>query len=304
MKVRRYLPSAQFTLIVVSVAASAGLVYAADFVTKAAATMPPVTAVGTQPPNALANQQNWEATLYSIQAGQAESNLLPETPDQNTVDALRQAAQTDNVTESVGRTLLVNLTNAKTQGLGDDIPTQNQLIQAASAQIGVATPSRTYAQRDLATVADSNAASHAYGNALASVFAKNSHNNYGETLIAVDQATTQGDASILKKLDTIEANYRVLVADLLQVPVPKTLAPFHMALINEFTQTADTYPGIQNALSDPLRGLTTLQTYKSLGERELQMLINIAQAFDKNGILFKTDEPGALWGLLLSAQQL
>lgn len=302
MIVRRYLPSAQFTLIVVSVAASAGLVYAADLVTKATAVMPSITAAGTRPAEALAAQQNWEATLYSIQAGQAASNPLSTTPDQSTVDALRQAAQTQNVTETVGRTLLVNLTNAKAQGLGNDIPTQDQLIQAASVQIGKATPTHIYSQRDLVTVADSKDAQHAYGNALSSVFAKNSHNNYGETLVAVDQATTQGDATLLKKLEAVEANYRALVAALLKVPVPKTLAPFHLALINYFSQTADTYPGIEAALSDPLRGLTALQTYKSLGERELQMLINIAQAFNKNGILFKADEPGALWGLLLSAQ--
>ncbi len=303
MSVRRWLPSAQFAIVVVSLCASGGLVWAASFVTKA---HPPAALVSasdnTQPSATSAARQSWEATLYSIQAAQA-SSLLPEAPSQTVVEGLRQAAQSTNITASVGRTLLVDLTNAKAQGLGDDIPTQNQLIQSAVAHIGKTAPQHTYTQGDLTTVADSPAALHAYGNALASVLIKDSRHNYADTLIIVDQATAQGNADLLKKLEPIAARYRGLAGDLAKTPVPKTLSPFHLALVNDFERSAETYAGIEVALSDPLRGLTALQTYKSLSEQELQMLINIARAFDKNGILFKTDEPGALWGLLLSAQQ-
>ncbi len=302
MSARRYLPSAQFTLIIVSVCTSGGLVWAANLFTEAHPAPEVRVDTGEQSLAVLAAQKNWEATLYAIQAGQA-SSLLPEAPNQNTVEALREAAQTTNVTATVGRTLLVDLTNAKAQGLGDDIPTQNQLIQSAAAHIGQSAPTRIYHQSDLALAADSATAMHTYGNALAVVLIKDSKHNYADTLTIVDNAIAQGDASLLKKLEPVAAAYKVLVADLLVVPVPKTLAPFHLALVNDFEQSVEAYPSIEVALSDPLRGLTALQTYKSLSEQELQMLINIARAFDKNGILFKTDEPGALWGLLLSAQQ-
>lgn len=301
MRVKKYLPSAQFILMVSALALSAGLVFAADFFTKPK----PITSVvaadtsaGTSTP---AINQNWEATLYDIQAQQGVGSL-PTPPDQNTVDALRQAAQTSNLTDSIGRTLLVNLTNAKAQGLGDDIPTQNQLIAEATKQLQTNT-TPTYTKDDLNTVPDSTATLHAYGNALVLVLVQNSkENKVYQTLYAVGYAADNNSATELKKLSSIEASYRALVKNLLATPVPQTLEPFHLAIVNDFAQIADTYPDIESMVGDPLRGLAGLQKYQSLGDETDRMFINIAQTFGKDGILFSTGEPGRAWGALLSLQ--
>ena len=295
MKARAYLPSAQFTLMTGALVLSVGLVVAADYVTKPKSASFAGAEVAT---TTVAHSANWEATLYDIQAQQGVGSLPP-VPDANTVDALRQAAQTGNLTDSVGRSLLVNLANAKAQGLGDDIPTQTQLINQAAAQLQKNTKPM-YAKSDLTVVADSTSTLRAYGNSLMLTLAQNSKNNVNQTLYAVGYATDHATDSELKKLTSVEKNYRTLVGALLALPVPQTLAPFHLVVVNDFEQIADTYPDIEALVADPLRGLVGLQRYQSIGDEIDRMFINIAQAFGKDGILFSNTDPGRAWSALLS----
>lgn len=283
-------------LLFFALALSGALVFAADYITKPKAA-PIVVADIENTPSTFPNK-NWEATLYTIQAQEGVGSL-PEPPDPHTVDALRQAAQTSNITESVGRTLLVNLANAKGQGLGDDIPTQTQLINEAAKQLQIRTKT-TYTQSDLTVVASSATTVRAYANALMLVLAKNSKNNTGQTLYAAAVATDKSSNTELKKLSSVEANYRALVKDLLAVPVPQTYEPFHLAIVNDFAHIADTYPDIESLISDPLRGLVGLQKYQTLGDEINRMFINIAQTLNKDGILFSSTDPGRGWAVLIS----
>lgn len=299
MSLRPYLPSAQFTLIALSIALSAGLVYAAERVT--APETPSIASVATDSiSDDTASNAEWQATLSSIQG--SGSGALPTPPDQNDVDALRKAAQSPNVTDSVSRTLLINLTNAKAQGLGGDIPTQNQLIEDALGQIVPSAAAKTYTKADLEIVADSSAAKRAYGNAIMAVLAKHPGANMQNTLLVVGEATDGDNAAKLTALKPIEAEYRALTADLVATPVPQTLSPFHLELVNKFAALSATYPAMESTLTDPLRGLSALQEYRSLGAEATQVFINIAQALTKGDILWSKDEPGASWASLLSTQ--
>ncbi|MEI7719707.1 MAG: hypothetical protein WCI89_00660 [bacterium] len=299
MWVQKYLPSRQFTLMFSALALSMGLVFAADYITKPETAT--VSSVVTNADTTIAQNKNWEATLYDIQAQQGVGSL-PTPPDQNTVSGLLQAAQTSNLTDSVGRTLLVNLANAKGQGLGDDIPTQNQLIAEATAQLKKNTkPAYTLADLTVAPTATSTL--HTYANQLLITLAQNSKDNkVYKTLYAVGYAADHQTDSELVKLKSVEAEYRALIADLRALPVPQTLAPFHLALVNDIEQIADTYPDIESLTTDPLRGLAGLQRYRSLSDETDRMFINIAQTITKSGILFTSSEPGRAWSTLASLQ--
>lgn len=282
-----------------ALALSMGLVFAADYITKPETAT--VSSVVTNADTTIAQNKNWEATLYDIQAQQGVGSL-PTPPDQNTVSGLLQAAQTSNLTDSVGRTLLVNLANAKGQGLGDDIPTQNQLIAEATAQLKKNTkPAYTLADLTVAPTATSTL--HTYANQLLITLAQNSKDNkVYKTLYAVGYAADHQTDSELVKLKSVEAEYRALIADLRALPVPQTLAPFHLALVNDIEQIADTYPDIESLTTDPLRGLAGLQRYRSLSDETDRMFINIAQTITKSGILFTSSEPGRAWSTLASLQ--
>ncbi len=302
MGIRRYFPSAQFTLMVVSFGLSIGLVFGAEYITKP--TQPSTLVAATTPSNSTAsvNNSNWEATLYQIQAQEGTSSL-PTPPNQAVVGALLKAAQTNNVTDSIGRTLLVSLANANAQGLGSDIPTQTQLINQALGQIQPATSTKTYTTSDLTIVDDSPAAERAYGNAVAALIAEHTDNDVNETLIIVAQAIDANDPNKLKSLGVYEADYHSLAANFAAIPVPQTIAPLHLQIINDFEQAADTYPDIEASVNDPLRGLSGLQKFQSLTSESGRLFINIAQILNGDGILFSKDEPGAsLWSALLSVQ--
>ena len=295
-RIKKYLPSTQFIYMFSALALSALLVLGADFVTKPKTHASVVAEAGGSAPQ---QDPNWEATLYDIQAQQGVGSLPP-APDQNTVNALLQSAQSENITDSVGRSLLVNITNAKGQGLGDDIPTQTQLVNQAAALLKKDTKP-TYATSDLHIVPDSTSTTHAYANALMLTLAKNAADNkVYTTLYAVGYAADHQSDVEWKKLNTVEKSYRALVLALVKMPVPQTMAPFHLGVVNDFAQMADTYPDIESLITDPLRGLAALQRYRTLGDETDRLFINIAQSIQKSGILFGGNEPGRVWSGLVS----
>ena len=295
MSVRTYLPSAQLSLFVVSVAIAGGLILIAK------ETQDPKNSRIVQVTPTTSTNTDWQSALQTVQV---ESGITAPAPaDEEVVSALRGAAQkTSSLTEAVSRTLLVDLTSAKTQGLGSDIPTQNQLIASAMGQIDGQKQVVLYTRNDLTIVTDTPAAQKTYGNDLAVAMAKNSGTGYIDTMVAIDNATSQNDASHLQKLSSISGSYQTIAKTLLRVPVPQTLAPFHLQVVNNFQKIADTYTPMSTILTDPLRGLTAVKDYQTLTQETLIVFINIGQTLNKNGILFTKDEPGSAWGVLVSAQ--
>ncbi|HVZ76009.1 MAG TPA: hypothetical protein VG934_01920 [Candidatus Paceibacterota bacterium] len=299
MNIARYLPSTQFSLIVFSILAAGGLVLAAQYVTTPHPTaMPKITSSST--PTLPAPDANWQAALDAIQS--QTGITAPAAPSGDTVNNLLTAAQSDNLTTTVGRTLLVNISAAKSQGLGSDIPTQDQLIAQASSQISVGADAHVYKISDLTTAPQTSDALKAYGNAVIAAISTHPSASYDATMKVVAQASDSGSSAPLSQLTAIGKDYQGLVKDLLAVPVPPTFAPFHLKVINDFSTMAASFTDMQAMIDDPLRGIAALQTYQSNNNEATRVFINIAQALNQQGILFNTSEPGAAWAQLLSAQ--
>lgn len=297
MSLRQYLPSAQFAAIAISIALSVGLVFAADAVTRPK--NPPAGEVSAVSDDAAMYQDEaqWKATLNNIQGSQTLGSLPP-APDETTVAGLLQGAQSSNITDSIGRSLLVKLTDAKAQGLGGDIPTQTQLINEAVKQLPLQ-QTKTYTTSDLALVQDSPQTQKAFGNAVMTVMLKYPEANVPNTYVIIGYVTDTKNAAPLEKLNAIETAYASLAKELAAIPVPKTLAPLYLPVVNNFTQIAKTYPDMETLISDPLRGLAGIQKFQSLTTGTVGVFTNIAQALNKNGILFGKDEPGAAWAMFL-----
>ena len=297
----RFLPSAQFALIVGSIAASGGLVLAAQYITGAPRGLP--TTVSVVPVATTADltnvDPNWEQTLMAIQG---QSPTAPVAAASSTVAGLLDAAKNPNVTTTVAQSLLVNLFNAKSQGLGSDIPTQNQIIAQATAQIQPSKGAPTYMQNNLTLSDATPAALKAYGNAVMAVMLAHPTANYNDTIFALGYATDSGDPVQIAKLAAIQKDYYALAKDLAAVPVPPTLVPLHLQVINDLSAMADSYPDMEAAPTDPLRGVTGLQTYQSLTNETVRVFTNVAQELKQNGILFTKDEPGNAWNQLFSLQ--
>ncbi len=295
---RRYLPSAQFSLLAAALIGSVALVYAADFVTKKSA--PSELAVSTtEDSQGAAEDVNWKQALDEVQANGGAT--LPKPPDQESVNAMIKAAETKNVTASVGRTLLVQLAAAKAQGMGSDIPTQDSLVAQAISMVPKP-QTKVYTAADITFAPDTKEGTHAYGNLLMATLNAHPGASMQQTLVVIANAADSGSSVNLKKLLPIEKEYRALLRDLVTIPVPKTMSPLHVQIVNDIAQISDTFPNIEAMIDDPVRGLTGIKRYQSLTSETKRVFINISQSFNKDGILFLSGEPGESWASVLSAQ--
>ena len=298
MSVHKYLPSGQFTTVTISIAAAVGLIYAATYITQQKQSES--SNLQTENiPTQTASQGDWATSLSAVQA---QSGVIAPTSTTDTANALRQSVQGSNLTDTISKTLLINLTDAQSQGLGADATTQAQIVQQAVDQINTTRQTPAHTQNDLVIVDDTTSALHTYGNALISTITKDSGNNGNATIAALGLATDKNDPSQLDVLKRIEANYRLQASDVVRLPVPRSLAGLHLQLINTLVQIADTYPDMEQLIADPLRGLSALQRYQALSGAAWNVFISTAQILVKDGIIFNKDEPGDAWSSIASSQ--
>jgi len=293
MSVRQYLPSTQFITIVGALAISGGIVYAAQYITGR-----PQGAQLAATTSNVPSQEDWQKTLEEIQLNSGIS--LPEAPDQALVSELVAGVQSNNLTDSVARSLFIKLTNAKAQGLGDDIPTQEELIAEANASIQAEASAKMYTKADLTSVAQNNDSLRTYGNKVMTTFALHPKASASTVLVAVGQAVDYNDAKYVSGLSAAQAEYMALADDLAALPVPSTLIPLHLQLVQDIARMWSAVGDLRVIVGDPLRGLAGLSNFQAAGDEATRVLTTIAGTLRKSGILFSKDEPGASWSAFVS----
>ena len=292
MRERSYLPSAQFMVIVGSLFLAGATVTAAQYYVSSKNASATLAASSPQ-----AGEQDWEGSLASIQA-QSGINL-PDAPDPNAVQSLLEQAQSDNLTDSIGRSLLVRITTAGVQGLGDDIPTQDQIISAASQQINAS--SKTPVPAPILQVETNSDTLRTFGNGAMTALTRHPKASFNETLGILAKSTDTRDPKPLADLVAIGREYKALADDLASVPTPKTLAPLYQRAVSNMVTISLLYEDLGAVVSDPVRGLAALQQYQQLVTETSGVFTNMAQTLKNGGILFSKDEPGSAWEIFLSA---
>lgn len=293
MRIKETLPSTQFMLIAGSIIASGAFIYGAYAFTHPTSA-PSSVAVGTNTDS----NTDWKQSLENIQA-QNPLNRAPKAPDENNVENLLRGAESSNLTDTVARTLFVNLSNAAAQGLGADIPTQDALIADATQKIEQERGAPVYTTADLTLVADSSSAMHTYGNSVMALILAHPTATMRQTYSILTVGVEGGDSSKLSGLKAVGDEYASLAKELAALPTPRTLAPLHLSIVNNLSRMAKSYPDMQKMVSDPLRGMAALQIYQSLADETSRVFTSIATTFSKNGILFNKDEPGVTWNSLV-----
>lgn len=286
MTIRTYLPSAQFSVLIGAVALSAGLIYAAQRFTQ-----PPSYSAAITAGSFAADDSAWQEELLAVAGSSTSPNAGSD------VSSLITAAQTKNLTESVGRTLLLNLSAAQGQGMTNDEPTQNAILSAALNQIAP-TSAPAYAVGDFSITADSPDAMRAYGNGVMRAINAHPKASYPRVALAVGAAAENNDTSQGAVLSGAAADYRALAADLANLPVPASLAIQHLAIVNNFAAEANACADMAALVPDPLRGLQGFQNYQALVAQNMGVFISIGTTLSNNGILFSKDEPGSAWATL------
>lgn len=289
MTIRPYLPSATFSLIVGAVALSAGLVYAAELITRPPSPPAFVTAGGL----IAADDTAWRAELLSLTGSTTPPTAVGD------VSSLLAQAQTQNLTDSVGRSLLLKLSAAQGQGMANDESTQENIVLSALSQISNVS-SQAYAAADFSLVADSPESLRSYGNGVMRAIGAHELASYQSVAVALGRIVDTNDASQSAVLSAAAGDYRALAKDLAALKVPESFAALHLSMVNTFAAEGGACADMAVLLSDPLRGLSGFQKYQALTAENLRVFTSLNTAFANNGILFTKDEPGYSWNLLRS----
>lgn len=295
MNVQHYLPSSQFSLIVLSIAGSGALILGAQYLTR-----PPTEAPTVVVAQKDATETDWKAELDAIQA---EIPGLPQAASAETVSTLLEAAKSSNYTDTAARSLLIKLADAGSQGMGADIPTQERLINDVTSNVPQIKTKKTYTTADISSVIDGKEAQKKYGNRVMEILGRHAGATSEATLFAISKATDNSDPKELLPLPSIQQEYELLTNELSSIEVPATLVPLHLQALNTLGVIAATFDDMKLVLTDPLRGLNGIRQYQIQLGQVGRVFISIAEILVKNGILFTKEEPGATWAAFLSTDQ-
>jgi hypothetical protein len=291
MAIRDYLPSARFTTVLGALLISGAIVGGTNYYVH------PPEKMGTL--QASPSGIDWQQEFASS-SEYSQDNLISEEASK-----LVQQSATNNLTETIGRSIFINVSAAAGQGSADSPTTQDQIIQDSLQQIQTSQQKAIvlYDVSDLSAVPDTSASLHDFGNALQTTLNNHLQATYQNTMYQVALATDNDDATPLSKLPAIAADYHALAKDIIALPVPVSLESYSLTIANNYAQMGNAALTLKDVLSDPVAGLTALQTYTNFYANNTQMFINIGNTFQKNAILFSKDEPGAIWSVLVKAQQ-
>lgn len=295
MSLRAYLPSAHFGVLIGALAlGGAFIAFSLGIFTPDARRE---SAVESATPQNIGGG-DWRLAFASSSAFEDARNLGLQAA------TFAQAASTSNLTESVGRSVLIRTTAARSQGLGDDSPTQESIVGNILSQISSsqqAAPRNPYTTEDFSMVPTSAAALHDFGNALAAAITAHNLASMDAVVLSFGLAVDNQSPATLARLSPVAEDYRALARDIAAIPVPKTLAPVVVSIANTYAAMANTCPDMAAVLTDPVRGLSGLQTYNELALQNAHLLATVASALKNTGILFRADEAGAAWSVFLSS---
>lgn len=286
----RHLPSSAFFSNTTSIALAVGIILTAQYLTNPAA--PSTLSANSRPENT-----NWQDTLAAVEQATTLGNL-PTPPSESAYQSLLAEAHGENLTETVGRSVFAQLTNAKTQGLGGDIPTQEAIISEVGKYMNKK-PTVIYIASQLKLAPNTQKSMHQYGNAVMQVLMNHPQASTKATLLLVGRATDNRDPKPLAGLPVIETEQLEVVRELVALPVPEPLIPLHLLIVNNYQTLAETYPDMGQVIEDPLRGLSAVQKFNSTVAETLRIFTNVAQQFRKIGIQFNNEEPGRTWDSFL-----
>lgn len=290
--IAQYLPSGRFVYMAASLLAATGLVVGAQYLSK-----PQTSSISSAPQNS-AIDPNWQETLEQAQLNAGITAPKPASAD--TVNTFLAEATSDNLTTTIGRTLLVNLSAANAQGLGSDIPTQDSLIESAVSQVGAGLK-KPYTASEVVVIPQNAASLKSYGNQFIEILLSYPGTNAGELLFAFGEALDYNNPAKLGPVKTAKNSYQNLATGLMQIPVPETLAPLHVQVANNIAVMGAAAGEMSTVLTDPLRGLGGLHNYQTASDEASRLLTVIANTFKNNGIIFNEDEPGATWNVFVAS---
>ncbi|MDE2213093.1 MAG: hypothetical protein KGJ34_00980 [Patescibacteria group bacterium] len=299
MNIRAYLPSARFGTLIGAVVISALLIYGALAIAS------PRTG-GLENTNATTtsngvfsySSEDWQQAFASSTTFQSAQDIADQAQN------LIASSQTGNLTDTIGRSLVIGTSAATGQGLSGSTDAESQIVSSALSEIQNELSQVTlYTASDLMVVADSSSSLHDYANAIATAIGGHPQASYTNVILSVGFAIDNNNATTLAQLPATANAYQALAKEIIGIPVPNSLAGVQLQIANNYLEMSGSIGDMETVLNDPIRGLAGLQEYDALVSQSVTLYTQIAQTLQNDDILFGKGEAGTVWSSFLAQAQ-
>lgn len=119
-----------------------------------------------------------------------------------------------------------------------------------------------YTLREVTLVKDSESTSRNYRDSFASLVTKYENSDIGSELILISQGIGNNDPQALFAAKTVASAYRSFGKELLTISTPGSIGKIHLSLANNYEKTAQSIEGLTQILIDPIIGMRAIINYK------------------------------------------
>jgi hypothetical protein len=181
------------------------------------------------------------------------------------------------------------LKDKQNDGSVDD---SDALIESAISAVESSIVSKVYAVADIVVVPATESSIRDYGNAVAEIMRSKPSSGEQEVVITAE-AIKANNPEALERLEPAKQNYRSMVLEMLDVPVPATYANLHLRLVNGYESVYSDIDAMGRAFTDPLYALARFKQHYDDIQGIFGTIKELQEKILSDGVVYEKDEPGA-----------
>lgn len=321
--IRNYLPSGQFSVIVLSIIIVAGLIGFASILPKegkVSYSTEGSNSKGYVFDSSLAETdsdqdglKDWQEALWKTDPNkkdsdgdgtedgeEVENNRNPNLKGPG--DELSSVASSQlfgngvsdlSPTEVFAREFLSEYSKVKKSGGELTGDSQTEIITNILSNPNIVEDLRQYSEGELIVSNDNSPLSlKKYGNTMGEILKENPYRDENEISI-LNRALQSEDEEILLKLDPIISSYENILNKMLKVSTPKEAVQIHLYILDSTNQMLQTIKNFRNVFEDPVSGMVSIGNYEATTKGLLSSFVNAQEFFKQKGISFSESETGS-----------
>ncbi len=294
-------PTRNVFLIILAILLVGGAFFFAEYRNKQANSIyvaPKVTASSNNPSAELDTDndgmKDWEEILVGTDPKDPKSKASLTSSTSITQDLTKENKEKLTQTDLISRDFFARYMELRQLGSAGDAFSQDELVSKTIRGIVLPVP-KSYVSTDIKTKTDtSKEAIKAYGNDIASIFARNAIKSRNEAVIAKDALETE-DLEKLKEIDPIIKSYKNIINSLLDLPAPSAVATLHLDLINSVNHAIFVAESLRKVEQDPISALQGVNLYQVAEKNLRNSVLSIKSYYSYLGIYFEPSEPGYIF---------
>ncbi len=186
-------------------------------------------------------------------------------------------------TDLLGRAFMTKYAELKRTGLNADSASVKNVMGQVTAQSLASLPSpKNYALSDIRVVVDSKTAAVTYSKDIGATI--QTHMPKQNEAEIANQAFNSGDMSQLKAIDANITGYRSMLSALSIMPVPASLANYHLVLMNGVSTALYNSESFRHMDTAPIRGLAAVSLELVALQDIVSSLRGMQNYFNSTGI--------------------